>query len=266
MSHRARFILRAGLASIALSLGLTGCFNPFDPRLSNQSGISEPAPNPNTTSNILNLFAWCWNHRAIDEYSEVFTDDFQFQFAATDSAGNAFTGRALFRQQELDTARHLFVEGTASEPPASSINLVLDRNFVAFPDSRPGKAYPWHQEIRTTVTLAIQAGDQDYRILGYARFFVTRGDSAKIPDELVRRGFRPDVNRWYIERWEDETVEGAGGLIANGGESHLLHAALEEKFGALPAERAPSVNATKSATDPFPINVSWGWVKYVYAR
>jgi hypothetical protein len=266
MSIRARAFRWTPVGAILLAFGLAGCFNPFDPRISSQSGISEPAPIPNTASNILNLFAWCWNHRAIDEYSEVFTDDFEFQFAATDSAGNAFTGRALFRQEELDTARHLFVEGTATEPPASSINLILDKTFVAFPDSRPGKAYPWHQEIRTQVTLSIDAGEQQYRILGHARFFVTRGDSAKIPQELINRGFRPDINRWYIERWEDETVEGPGGAaLAPGDASRLLHSAMVAAMSRGTALRPAGMSGTSDAL-PVPLDVSWGWIQYVYAR
>jgi len=261
---RANLLKWPAAAVVVVSLALAGCFNPFDPKISSQSGISEPAPTPNTTTNILLLFAWCWNHRAIDEYSEVFTDDFQFQFAATDSAGNAFTGRALFRTDELNTARHLFVEGTATEPPASSINLVLDRTFVAYPDSRPGKEYPWHQEIRTQVTLSIDAGDQQYRILGHARFFVTRGDSAKIPDELVRRGFKPDRNRWYIERWEDETVEGAGGggVLAPGDASRLLHTAMANALSGRAS--APTLGAGSTAIIG-PLDVTWGFIKYAYS-
>ena len=47
--------------------------------------------------------------------------------------------------------------------------------------------------------------DQEYRIIGNARFFVVRGDSALIPQEL---GFKPDSNRWYIDQWRDETLGG----------------------------------------------------------
>ena len=39
-----------------------------------------------------------------------------------------------------------------------------------------------------------------------------RGDSALIPQQLKDRGFGPDPNRWYIERWEDKT----GGNQATG--------------------------------------------------
>ena len=262
---RTRLLRWPAAVAILAALLTAGCFNPFDPKISSQSGISEPAPIPNTPSNLLLLFAWCWNHRAIDEYSEIFTDDFRFQFAATDTAGNAFTDRGLFRIDELTTARHLFVEGTATEPPASSINLVLDRTFVAFPDSRPGKEYPWHQEIRTQVTLAIDAGDQQYRILGHARFFVTRGDSAKIPDELVRRGFKPDRNRWYIERWEDETVEGQGGLLSPGGETRLLHSAMASALAGRTPIRVSGAPPAQASSTIGPLDVTWGFIMYAYS-
>src|SRR5712692_5688717 len=99
-SHeRAVVALIVGLVPI----GLGGCFNAFDPRIAPTRGVSEPPPVPNTPQNLLRLFEWCWNHRSVDEYREIFTDDYQFVFALTDSAGNAFRDRALTREEELDT-------------------------------------------------------------------------------------------------------------------------------------------------------------------
>jgi hypothetical protein len=52
-------------------------------------------------------------------------------------------------------------------------------------------------------------------VTGFALFYVVRGDSAAIPPELYSRGFRPDSLRWWIERWEDETLAPEG-LVAIG--------------------------------------------------
>jgi hypothetical protein len=47
-------------------------------------------------------------------------------------------------------------------------------------------------------------------VTGNALFFLTRGDSAQIPPELIARGLRPDSTRWWMDRMEDETLAGQG--------------------------------------------------------
>jgi hypothetical protein len=204
----------AVLAMLFTSAGCSKSTMPTETQIYTTAPASVTGPVPDSPGDAILAMAWGMNHLQSKPIADLLPEDFQFLFAATDSSGNAFTGRALTRDDALSSATHLLETGTATQPPASRVNLVLDRTFVAFPDSRPGKMYPWHQEIRTTVTLSIDAGDQDYRILGHARFFLVRGDSASIPPELAAKGFKPDSNRWWIERWEDETVEGAGGRPA----------------------------------------------------
>ena len=242
-------------------LAIAGCFNPFSPKVAQNLGISEIAPTPNTPRGVLDLFKWCWNNRAYDEYTEIFTEDFEFHFAANDSAGNVYRDRALYRQDELDTARHLFIEGTANEPPADKIVLAFDATFIPERDSRPGKEFPWHQEIKRNVVLSIDSGDQAFRITGAARFFVVRGDSALIPDELLQRGFTQDLNRWYIERWEDETIESAS-LIAEIGEEKYRAAMVAAL--AREGQQRPAAGAGASALDLAPRDVTWGFMKHVY--
>jgi hypothetical protein len=251
--------LRLASLGLILSVLLSGCFNPFSPKVAKGIGVTEIAPSPNTPRGVLDLFAWCWNNRAYNEYTELFTEDFEFRFAATDSAGNAYRDRALYRQDELDTSRHLFIEGTANEPPASKIVLTFDRTFIPERDSRPGKTYPWHQEIKRNVVLSIDSGDQAFRITGAARFFVVRGDSALLPDELIQRGFTQDPNRWYIERWEDETIESAS-LVAGIGEEQY-RAALAEALARDGTRKAP---AEAGALNSLPRDVTWGFMKHVY--
>jgi hypothetical protein len=124
----------------------------------------------------------------------------------------------MFRVDELEVERHLLVEGTATLPPARRLSLALG-SFIPYPDSRPGKTYPCHLEIRIGVTLSIDTGDRVYNVTGSARFFVVRGDSASIPADLAARGVRPDPRRWWIERWDDETA--GGGYDGNGVENAM---------------------------------------------
>jgi hypothetical protein len=101
--------------------------------------------------------------------------------------------------------------GSAERAPAEQITLLFDKNLQPFPDSRPGKNSKWHKQIRTTVDLKVRIDSGNtVEVTGNALFFLTRGDSAAIPQELASRGFKPDSLRWWIDRWEDETLAGSG--------------------------------------------------------
>src|SRR5437762_5871656 len=108
MTHVSRISgwIGALLALMAAGAALSGCFNPFSPLVSNTNGISQPRPIPNSPLNLLALYAWCWNKRDIDSYREIFTDDYQFRFAQSDTAGNLYRDRALTREEELDIANN----------------------------------------------------------------------------------------------------------------------------------------------------------------
>lgn len=254
-----------GAILVLALLTAAGCYNPFFPKLAPNVGVSEVAPTPNSVRGLMDLFAWCYNNRAYDEYTEIFTDDFQFQFSAADTTGQVFGDRGLFRQDELDTARHLFIEGTANEPPAQKIVLTFDRTFLPEPDSRPGKTYPVHQEIKRNVVLSIDTGEQAFRITGAARFFVVRGDSAKIPPDLLQRGFRPDRNRWYIERWEDETIDTGGALVAEAGGASAMRQAIAAALVREAAGPARTIASPAAATGTaVEYGVTWGWLQVAY--
>ncbi|MEO5617021.1 MAG: hypothetical protein ABIS67_04565, partial [Candidatus Eisenbacteria bacterium] len=117
-----------------------------------------------------------------------------------------------------------------------------------------------HQEIKRNVVLSIDSGDQAFRITGAARFFVVRGDSALIPDDLVQRGFTADANRWYIERWEDETIESAS-LMAGIDEAQY-RSAVVAAFARESMQKAPAEAGAQNSW--LPRDVSWGFMKHVY--
>ena len=220
-----RFRPAVALGILLIGPALAGCFNPFSPRIAPILGASKPAPAPVSASGVLRLFEWCYNNKAIDEYREIFSDDYRFYFSALDSAGAEWRDTPYTREDELISATNLFVGGSAAEPPASSIRLSFDRNFLVYPD-RYYLRYPdntqrdpagiWHKEIRTTVTLQIGTDDgNSLEIKGHATFYMVRGDSALIPEEMRLKGFGPDPSRWYIRRWDDDTAEEGAGLLAS---------------------------------------------------
>jgi len=201
--------IASALAALGLLVAQAGCFNPFSPQVLSQR-VTSTAPTPNSPQNAVKLFEWCWVNRGVDEYRELFTDDYVFISAGIDSAGNQSREIQARRDDEVQTAENMFI-GSAERAPAEQITLQFDQNLVPFPDSRPGKNPTWHKQIRTSVDLKVRIDSNNtVQVTGNALFFLTRGDSAAIPRELIDRGFRPDPLRWWIERWEDETLAGNG--------------------------------------------------------
>jgi hypothetical protein len=176
-------------------------------------------PTPDSPAQAVRLLEWCWKNRNIADYQTLFTNDYRFVFAANDSAGSLYRSDPFTREDELRSASGLFI-GTPDHPAASDIKLDLDRTLIRFNDDRPGKDPGWHQYIRTSVDLqvTIESGEGAglNGVKGYAKLYLVRGDSAAIPPELVSRGFRPDPNRWWIERWEDETLTSGSAMTPAG--------------------------------------------------
>jgi hypothetical protein len=142
---------------------------------------------PNSASNLLRLFEWCYNNKAIAEYRELFTDDYVFFFNPTDSAGEAYRQVPWTREDELISTAHLFVGGSADQPPADRIQLTLDRSFTIVRDDNYKLSDPsgrWHKSIVTQIDFLIETTSDAQRVSGQVRFYVIRGDSALIPDEI----------------------------------------------------------------------------------
>jgi hypothetical protein len=255
---RRRTLALAVLATLVVAVG--GCFNPFSPRVAPTAGVYVPPPSPTTPAGVIRLLEWCWKNRDITQYRDVFTDDYQFVFGLKDSAGNTTRDAPLTREDELNSARNLFVGG-ASQPPATSVTLNLDPTLNPQPDSRPGKNAKWHKEILTGVDLSIKVeGGREYRISGYARYYVVRGDSAVIPAEMKGRGFGPDSNRWYVERWNDETLGDAAATTQQG--AALARALRTAGTSALPSGRSRA--ASPSDYTYLPVELTWGELHKLY--
>jgi hypothetical protein len=109
------------------------------------------------------------------------------------------------------------------------------------------------------VVLRIETDEESFQVTGDARFFVVRGDSALIPQDMLDRGFRPDKDRWYIERWEDET-QGSGGGIANAVTRDRGRSGL---FARPPVTEGKPVEG-QSRIQSAPLDVTWGFVKSVF--
>jgi len=264
-------------AAALLVILVAGCFNPFDPRTAANRGVSQPPPRADSPRDLLRLFEWCWEHRAAAEYRELFTDDFRFGFATTDSTGTPFLDRGFTRDDELSSATHLFQGGDAHQPRANRITLDFDPpDLVAFPDSRPGKTDPWHKSIFTHVLIKIEFDEATETVSSSAHFFVVSGDSALIPQELKDRGFKPDPNRWYIERYEEQEtfgvaagIESAGvpvGIARRGLTGAMRGGAALPRAGARlhAASSRPDRAPVPATGESLPRYVTWGAIKVHY--
>jgi hypothetical protein len=199
--------------AFALALGACAKKHPTQPAAS-----ADQPPVANSPANAVRRFAWGWARRDTAVYASVFTDDFAFAFDAGDSAGNRWPNRAWSRQDELRSTAHAFVGG-GSVPRAADVSLLMNDQIADLPDPRPGHDPGWHRTIRTIFDLKVTVIDAQGTpsvtpVVGYARFFLTRGDSAVLSPDRVAAGAR-DSTLWYIDRWEDETVGIWGGLHAN---------------------------------------------------
>ena len=154
------------------------------------------------------LVEWAWKNRNVEVLNRTFTSDYVFQFAYGDSAGNAYRDSPYVLEDELLSSTGIFL-GTTDHIAASEILLDLDKSLTDLTDGRPGKNPLWHRSIRTKVNLKVTVdrgnGPEVNEVYGYALFYVVRGDSASLSPGQVAAGGR-DTTRWWIERWEDETL------------------------------------------------------------
>ena len=262
---------RAGVALItALALTVTGCFNPFHPDVStNPAQIAQsagPAPRPTSARNLMKLFRWCWENRNISKYEELFTEDFRFGFAETDSTGYRFPGGEAQRIDELASAEHLFVGGGQGEPPAHSISFEFRSPLAPEADPRRGKEEPWHVMFQTDVDITIRTQTAPFRILSKAVFYVVRGDSAILPEQLINRGFTNDRSRWFMERYEELGPATIIQRDPRDSEWRTRPAAPGERWAAV---SRPGASRGDASATPGPVTdarypdlyVTWGWLK-----
>lgn len=201
---------RAALGALVLLLAaLPGCGSrvidlrdPADP---------DPVPAPSSPTAAVLRLQWAWNRRDPEPLRDLIASDYRY-FGSPPDSGSGFE---IFRRSELAFATNLFVTGTANLPPATAVTFLLASPITEAPSPIPGQDPRWHREIASGLHVGVRVPAGDYRVIGKARFGLVRGDSARIPQELLDRGFVPDSTRWWIERWaEEESVPPPGSRAA----------------------------------------------------
>ena len=192
------------LLGLLAPLVLSGCVEssaPWGP-----APVVSASPGNSTPELAIRSVAWSWNQKSVGAYQVLFTDDYRFSFSTLDPYGDAYRGDTWMREDERLFAQHLFVGGSPTEPPATSIELAFNSKLVAEPDPRPGRNPRWHKNIQTALNLVVTDPNKQTNVTGLANFYLVRGDSAQVPSGTAR-----DSTRWYIDRWEDDTASNPGG-------------------------------------------------------
>jgi len=177
---------------------------------------ADPHPSRSTPAGVVHRMEWDWQHLDAADYATLLTGDFRFVPAVGDSAGSGWSeGTPWNREIERLVAMRMFDPAPSAPPSVSDLVLNFDRTLISLPDTRPGKNPRWHRSIRTHVDLRVEmdvgGGDLDLQIIvGNALFYLVRGDSARLTANQQWEGATNDSTQWWIERWEDETLEYGG--------------------------------------------------------
>ena len=149
---------------------------------------------------------WAFNNRDVEAIDGLLTADLSFWTTVVDSAGNG-SGLEEWTREQLLASLQALLKGDQGAPAAARVQLTLDANPSPFPDSRPGHNSVFHRSVRTSLDVRVEAEEGNaFEATGHLLCYLTRGDSASIPTELLARCAKPDTARWWIDRIEDETI------------------------------------------------------------
>jgi len=177
-----------------------------------EPGPLDGMPAASSPEGLMDALVWSNQNLSVDGYRTLFTADYRFAFAAFDTSGNPYHGNPWTRDDELAYFQNLVNGVPPDSSPARTLILSLSGLNVQN-DTRAGKYDPERRKRVTALAHLSIATEDDTRFIisGLSVFYVVRGDSANIPDDLERS---PDPGTWYIERWEDSSVALSGTAAA----------------------------------------------------
>lgn len=173
--------------------------------------VQDIGPVASTPAAAVQRLAWAFEHRDLEAVAGLLPENATFASADVDSAGNVLSDDWT-RPELLEALGSMFYGVSGVSEPAN-VNFQLDRNLVAFADTRAGLDPRVHKTIRSGLDLRVFDPTQQttFEVTGQLAFYTPRGDSATIPPERMAQGERPDSTRWWIERLEDDTIGDAAG-------------------------------------------------------
>jgi hypothetical protein len=162
------------------------------------------APAANTPVGAVRRLEWAFNQGGQEAISGLLTEDMRFTSTTLDSSGNPYGG--AWTRDELLASITALMTGNAETPPASNVRLGFEQNLVPFDDTRPGHAGRFHRAVRTHYDFKVVTGSDTLAASETLTCYLTRGDSAQIPQSELARGAAPDSSRWWIDTIEDDAI------------------------------------------------------------
>lgn len=197
------------LAAVLAGL-LSGCI--FSPK-KDEPVPPTTGPINDTPENTIARFIWAYENKKSQEYEDLLTGDFTFEFSnAADPSLATRWSTGWFKNDEVLSARHLFQGGTnldnQTQEAASSIDLTLTKTQPV--DDTEGRDVTKYKVLSTPVDAIIvvppvppATEPTNYIVTNNShRFYLVRGDAAVDLSESQTA----DSTRWYIWSWKDETV------------------------------------------------------------
>jgi hypothetical protein len=193
--HPACNLLLAGALLAPLAVGCSSEENPVAVDVVTPSARSTP-------EGTVQLLETAYESRDPLTYASLFTEDYQFQFAPGDPAGDAFQTEPWAAPEELASALHLFEEGSATLEPASAI--VLDFGAPLQSEPEGGALDPTNfRKVTAPIHLEVQVAQSQFSVQGTVTFHLVRASAAQVPPEFDQ-SVGPDD--WLIHGWEDGTL------------------------------------------------------------
>jgi len=210
------------LALVPLFVLLAGCGgNPTWPP-------PDPIIQPEKPQTVLLKLERSWEFEDLPVYSQVLTEDFRFTFSAASDPELVNRYPNWGRDDELETAKHLF-EGFINSvgkkiPAANRVDFTLTGVQYGLDFSHADSIAHYQRIVVVTLDGLIEvAGDPsptEYSISSRHEFYVVRGDAAVLAGDALA-----DSTHWYLRRWDDFAPPLAGlgkGPVINPSRNHSI--------------------------------------------
>ena len=174
--------LDAGFMAGTIVLALLGCSkNPTRPVV---RAVESPTA-------VVERFRKAWIQRDTLALRSCLAQAFVYASACVDSTGAAYFAIGPHRDSTLLAVARLFRRGSATHPPAISIDVRIDSMEVYLAPEDTIR----ERDALGTASVVIQTPSETLNLGGFTGFHLVRGDIALAPTDP------PDSTRWFIQHW-----------------------------------------------------------------
>ena len=196
-------------SSAVLSLGRIKSMYVPEPPAPPEDGLPDGTPQADSPTHVLTRMEATWESKVEAEYMKLLSGDFRFHFSAASDPQLVDQYPNWNRSDDEIAIVHMFHGFTNSNglaiPGASGIDMTL-AGLEYYDDPEHADSTAMYQKvvvpvIDLTIEVPFASDPAVYQVSGRQEFYVVRGDVAVLPSGAV-----PDIDRWYIRRWDDLAV------------------------------------------------------------